>query len=32
VAWAVGIYAQDLDGRNGIPAREDRTRHEITDR
>ncbi|MEI6253844.1 MAG: M28 family metallopeptidase [Mycobacteriaceae bacterium] len=29
VAWAVGIYAQDLDGRNGIPAREDRTRHEI---
>ena len=32
VAWAVGIYAQDLDGRNGIPAREDRTRHQITDR
>ena len=32
VAWAVGIYAQDLGGRNGIPAREDRTRHEIADR
>lgn len=32
VAWAVGVYATDLDGRNGIPAREDRTRHEITDR
>ena len=32
VAWAVGVYATDLDGRNGIPAREDRTRHVITDR
>jgi len=32
VAWAVGVYATDLDGRNGIPAREDRTRHEISDR
>jgi Zn-dependent M28 family amino/carboxypeptidase len=31
VAWAVGVYAQDLGGRNGIPAREDRTRHPITD-
>jgi Zn-dependent M28 family amino/carboxypeptidase len=31
VAWAVGVYSQDLDGRNGIPAREDRTRHEIAD-
>ena len=31
VAWAVGIYAQDIGGRNGIPAREDRTRHPITD-
>jgi Zn-dependent M28 family amino/carboxypeptidase len=29
VAWAVGFYATDLSGRNGIPAREDRTRHEI---
>lgn len=32
VPWAVGIYAQDLGGRNGMPAREDRVRHEITDR
>lgn len=32
VAWAVGLYATDLDGRNGIPAREDRTRHAITNR
>ena len=31
VAWAVGIYAQDIGGRNGIPAREDRTRHPITE-
>jgi Zn-dependent M28 family amino/carboxypeptidase len=31
-AWAVGIYAQDLSGRNGIPAREDRTRHKVGDR
>ncbi len=30
VAWGVGVYAQNLDGRNGIPAREDRTRHVIT--
>jgi hypothetical protein len=22
-----GIYAQDLGGRNGMPVREDRTRH-----
>lgn len=27
VAYSVGIYAQDMDGRNGIPVREDRTRH-----
>lgn len=32
VAWAVGLYAQDLTGRNGLPAREDRTRHVIGDR
>lgn len=32
VAYAVGVYAQNLEGRNGIPAREDRTRHEIADR
>jgi Zn-dependent M28 family amino/carboxypeptidase len=29
VAWVVGFYATDLSGRNGIPAWEDRTRHEI---
>ena len=28
-AYAVGFYAQDLGGRNGVPIREDRTRHEI---
>ena len=27
VAYATGLYAQDLNGRNGIPARADRTRH-----
>ncbi len=32
VAWVVGVYAQDMGGRNGIPAREDRTRHVIRDR
>ena len=30
VAYGVGFYAQDLNGRNGIPAREDRTRHELS--
>ena len=30
-AYAVGLYAQYLDGRNGIPLRADRTRHLITD-
>jgi Zn-dependent M28 family amino/carboxypeptidase len=29
VVFSVGIYAQDMDGRNGIPLREDRTRHLI---
>ena len=29
VAYAVGAYATDLGGRNGMPAREDRTRHEL---
>jgi Zn-dependent M28 family amino/carboxypeptidase len=29
VAYATGLYAQDLTGRNGIPIREDRTRHEL---
>jgi Zn-dependent M28 family amino/carboxypeptidase len=27
IAYAVGLYAQDQSGRNGIPVREDRTRH-----
>jgi Zn-dependent M28 family amino/carboxypeptidase len=29
VAYAVGIYAQDQGGRNGIPVRDDRTRHTL---
>lgn len=28
-AYVVGIYAQNLGGRNGIPIREDRTRHVV---
>jgi Zn-dependent M28 family amino/carboxypeptidase len=31
VAYAIGMYAQDETGRNGVPAREDRTRHVVTD-
>ena len=31
VAYSVGVYAQNLQGRNGIPAREDRTRHLVTE-
>jgi len=31
VAFVVGLYAQDLDGRNGMPAREDRTRHVVAE-
>lgn len=27
VGYAVGVYAQDITGRNGMPIREDRTRH-----
>jgi Zn-dependent M28 family amino/carboxypeptidase len=27
VAYGVGLYAQDLDGRNGVPAMDERTRH-----
>ncbi|HEY7051525.1 MAG TPA: M28 family metallopeptidase [Mycobacterium sp.] len=27
VAYAVGLYAQDIGGRNGVPVRQDRTRH-----
>jgi len=30
VGYVVGLYAQDLTGRNGMPIRDDRTRHEIT--
>ena len=29
VGYAVGLYAQDITGRNGMPIREDRTRHLI---
>ncbi|MGB2919920.1 MAG: M28 family metallopeptidase [Mycobacterium sp.] len=29
VAYSVGLYAQDQRGRNGIPVREDRTRHQL---
>lgn len=29
VGYAVGLYAQDIGGRNGVPVREDRTRHEL---
>jgi Zn-dependent M28 family amino/carboxypeptidase len=31
VAFAIGLYAQDLGGRNGIPVRDDRTRHAVTE-
>lgn len=31
VAYAAGLYAQDLNGRNGIPVRADRTRHLLTE-
>lgn len=30
VAYAAGLYAQDLSGRNGVPVRDDRTRHAVT--
>ena len=30
VVYSVGLYAQDMDGRNGIPVRDDRTRHVVT--
>jgi Zn-dependent M28 family amino/carboxypeptidase len=29
VAYATGLYAQDLSGRNGVPVRADRTRNEL---
>ncbi len=31
VAYVVGIYAQDQRGRNGLPIRNDRTRHVLTE-
>jgi Zn-dependent M28 family amino/carboxypeptidase len=31
VAYTVGLYAQDEAGRNGVPIREDRTRHAVTE-
>jgi Zn-dependent M28 family amino/carboxypeptidase len=30
VAYSVGLYSQDIGGRNGVPIREDRTRHLLT--
>lgn len=30
VGYSVGLYAQDQRGRNGIPERQDRTRHPLT--
>jgi len=30
VAYAIGLYAQDLNGHNGVPAMADRTRHLLT--
>jgi Zn-dependent M28 family amino/carboxypeptidase len=31
VAYSVGLYAQDESGRNGVPVRDDRTRHPVTE-
>ena len=31
VGYAIGLYAQDQGGRNGVPARADRTRHVVSD-
>lgn len=31
VAYSVGLYAQDQSGRNGLPARQDRTRYRLTE-
>ncbi len=30
-AYAVGLYAQEIDGRNGVPPRTDRVRHVLAD-
>ncbi len=32
VPYALGLYAQDLSGRNGVPVRDDRTRHVLAPR
>ncbi|HUL98706.1 MAG TPA: M28 family metallopeptidase [Mycobacterium sp.] len=29
VAYAVGLYSEDIAGRNGVPVRDDRTRHVV---
>ena len=29
IGYVVGLYAQDEVGRNGVPARDDRTRHPL---
>lgn len=31
VAYSIGLYAQDESGRNGVPLRDDRTRHAVPD-
>jgi len=31
IGYVVGLYAQDEGGRNGVPARDDRTRHPLPD-
>jgi Zn-dependent M28 family amino/carboxypeptidase len=31
VAYAVALYSQDIGGRNGVPVRDDRTRHVLQD-
>ncbi|MUM15377.1 M28 family peptidase [Mycobacterium sp. CBMA271] len=31
VAYTVGLYAQSIEGRNGVPVHEDRTRHKLKD-
>jgi Zn-dependent M28 family amino/carboxypeptidase len=30
VAYTVALYSQDIGGRNGVPVRDDRTRHPLT--
>lgn len=31
VAYTIGLYAQSIDGRNGVPVHADRTRHKLKD-